>query len=74
LHSPTGNEKHPAVGSSGGYWSLGESLNLGFVEMKDCNDREGHGGRKVCAPIYTKCYYVGRESRANNVPAAAVIR
>jgi len=74
LHSPTGNEKHPAVGSSGGYWSIGGSLNLGFVEMKDCNDREGQGGRKVCAPIDTQCYYIGRESRANNVPAAAVIR
>jgi len=31
----TGNEKHPAVGSSGEYWSISESLNQGFAEMKD---------------------------------------
>jgi hypothetical protein len=33
--SHTGDEKDPAVGSSGGYWSIDESLNQGFAEMKD---------------------------------------
>jgi len=33
--SHTGNEKYPAVGSSGEYWSMDESLNQGFAEMKD---------------------------------------
>jgi len=41
LSSHTGAEKHPAVGSSGGYWSMNESLNQGYVEMKGRNDREG---------------------------------
>lgn len=41
LSSHTGAEKHPAVGSSGEYWSMNESLNQGYVEMKGCNDREG---------------------------------
>jgi|TARA_B110000046_G_scaffold128053_1_gene134443 hypothetical protein len=36
-----GAEKHPTVGSSGEYWSMNESLNHGFVEMKDQIDREG---------------------------------
>jgi hypothetical protein len=30
-----GAEKHPTVGSSEEYWSINESLNQGFVEMKD---------------------------------------
>jgi len=29
-----GNGKYPTVGSSGEYWSINESLNQGFVEMK----------------------------------------
>jgi len=37
----TGNEKHPAVGSSGEYWSMSESSNQGFAEMRDLNGREG---------------------------------
>lgn len=45
----TGNEKHSAVGSSGGYWSMNESLNQDFAEMIGCNDREGYGSCKVCA-------------------------
>ena len=32
--SHTGNEKYPAVGSSGEYWSISESLNQGIAEMK----------------------------------------
>ena len=47
--SHTGNEKYPAVGSSGEYWSISESLNQGFVEMKDVNRREGYDSCKVCA-------------------------
>jgi len=30
-----GDEKNPAVGSSGEYWSINESLNQGFAEMRD---------------------------------------
>jgi len=30
-----GAEKHPTVGSSGEYWSMNESLNQWFAEMKD---------------------------------------
>jgi len=30
----TGDEEYPAVGSSGEYWSMNESLNQGFAEMK----------------------------------------
>jgi len=30
-----GAEKYPTVGSSGEYWSIGESLNQGFVGMID---------------------------------------
>jgi len=30
-----GAEKHPTVGSSGEYWSINESLNQHFVEMKN---------------------------------------
>jgi len=41
LSSHTGNEKYPAVGSSGEYWSIDESLNQGFAEMKGWYDREG---------------------------------
>jgi len=40
-YSHTGTEKHPAVGSSGEYWSISGSLNQGFAEMKGRNDREG---------------------------------
>jgi hypothetical protein len=47
--SHTGTEKHPAVGSSEGYWSISGSLNQGFAEMKGRNDREGYGSCKVCA-------------------------
>jgi len=35
LSSHMGAEKHPTVGSSGEYWSMNESLNHGFVEMKN---------------------------------------
>jgi len=48
-NSHTGTGKHPAVGSSGEYWSISESLNQGFVEMKDRNDRDGYDSCKVCA-------------------------
>jgi len=37
LVSHMGNEKYPTVGSSGEYWSINESLNQGFVEMKSYN-------------------------------------
>jgi len=30
-----GAEKHPTVGSSGESWSMNESLNQQFAEMKD---------------------------------------
>ena len=33
--SHTGDGKDPAVGSSGEYWSIGESLNQGFAGMRD---------------------------------------
>jgi len=49
LVSHTGAEKHPAVGSSGGYWSINESLNQGFAEMRGFYNREGYGSRKVCS-------------------------
>jgi len=35
MNSHMGAEKHPTVGSSGEYWSIDESLNQRFVEMKD---------------------------------------
>jgi len=35
-----GAEKHPTVGSSGESWSMNESLNQRFVEMKDSKNRE----------------------------------
>jgi len=35
LNSHTGDEKYPAVGSSGEYWSMSENLNQGFAEMRD---------------------------------------
>jgi len=47
--SHTGNGKYPAVGSSGEYWSISESLNQGFAGMKGQEDREGQDGRKVRA-------------------------
>jgi len=34
LYSHMGNEKRPTVGSSEEYWSMNESLNQRFVEMK----------------------------------------
>jgi hypothetical protein len=34
LYSHLGNEKRPTVGSSEEYWSMNESLNQRFVEMK----------------------------------------
>jgi len=40
LYSHMGTEKHPTVGSSGEYWSMNESLNQWFAEMKDLKDRE----------------------------------
>jgi len=36
-----GAEKHPTVGSSGGSWSMNESLNQRFAEMNDSMNREG---------------------------------
>jgi hypothetical protein len=36
-----GAEKHPTVGSSGEYWSMSESLNQRFAEMKDSKNHEG---------------------------------
>jgi hypothetical protein len=41
LHSHTGDEKDPAVGSGGEYWSMNESSNHGFVGMRDRAGREG---------------------------------
>lgn len=37
------------VGSSGESWSLNESLNQRFVEMKDQLGRDDYGSCKVCA-------------------------
>lgn len=34
LYSHLGNEKRPTVGSSEEYWSMNESLNQRFAEMK----------------------------------------
>jgi len=44
-----GNEKHPTVGSSGESWSMNESLNQQFAEMKDSLNHEGYDSCKVCA-------------------------
>jgi len=49
LISHTGDEKHPAVGSSGGYWSIREALNQGFAETKGLKNREDYGSCKICA-------------------------
>jgi len=46
-----GAEKHPTVGSSGESWSINESLNQHFVEMKDSLNREGYGSCKVCTKV-----------------------
>jgi len=35
LYSHMGAEKHPTVGSSGESWSINDSLNQHFAEMKD---------------------------------------
>lgn len=53
LNSHTGNEKYPAVGSSGEYWSMSESSNQGFAEMRGYYNREGYGSCKVCARVST---------------------
>jgi len=46
-----GLEKRSTVGSSGEYWSIGETLNWHFVEMRDSpkGNREGYGSCKVDA-------------------------
>jgi len=46
-----GLEKRSTVGSSGEYWSIRETLNWHFVEMKDFpkGNREGYGSCKVDA-------------------------
>jgi len=44
-----GAEKHPTVGSSGEYWSINESLNQHFAEMKYSMNYEGYDSCKVCA-------------------------
>jgi len=44
-----GAEKHPAVGSSGEYWSIEKLLNQGFAEMRSLKSYEGYGSCKVCA-------------------------
>jgi len=68
-----GDEKNPAVGSSGEFWSISESLNQhgtwakGFVI-----NREGYGSCKP-HPRVSTMMFTREESRANNVPAAAVI-
>lgn len=49
-----GAEKHPTVGSSGEYWSISESLNQRFAEMKDFLNHEGYGSCKVCAQTKIK--------------------
>jgi len=36
-----GDEEHPTVGSSGGYWSINENLNQRFAGMTDSLNREG---------------------------------
>jgi len=46
-----GAEKHPTVGSSGEYWSMNESLNQHFAEMKGSLGHEGYGSCKVCSQI-----------------------
>jgi len=47
-----GAEKHPTVGSSGEYWSMNESLNQHFAEMKGSLGHEGYGSCKVCSRIW----------------------
>jgi len=49
LCNHTGAVKHSAVGSSGEYWSMNESLNQWIAEMKDSLNHEGYGSCKVCA-------------------------
>jgi len=49
LYSHTGAVKHSAVGSSGEYWSMNESLNQWIAEMKDSLNRESYDSCKVCA-------------------------
>jgi len=55
-----GDEKHPTVGSSGEYWSINESLNQHFAEMKGFKNREGYGSCKVCAQIKKMTLYLRR--------------
>ena len=68
-----GAEKHPTVGSSGEYWSMNESLNQHYAYddklRKSC---EGYGSCKVCPQVKKMTLYL-LESRAKEVPAAAVI-
>jgi len=73
LSSHMGAEKHPTVGSSGEYWSMNESLNQHYAEGdRSYKGREGYGSCKICpqAKILILCLL---ESRAKEVPAAAVI-
>jgi len=54
-----GAEKHPTVGSSGESWSMNDSLNQHFAEMKDSKNHEGYDSCKVCArvkkmPVHSK--------------------
>jgi len=46
-----GDEKYSAVGSSGEYWSINESLNQGFAGTKSFINCEGYGSCKVRASI-----------------------
>jgi len=68
-----GAEKHPTVGSSGEYWSMNESLNQHYADdEKPTKGCEGYESCKVCPQIKTMILIL-LESRAKEVPAAAVI-
>jgi len=70
-----GAEKHPTVGSSGEYWSINESLNQHYAydDRPYFNwGREGYGSCKIC-PRVKIMILILLESRAKEVPAAAVI-
>jgi len=68
-----GAEKHPTVGSSGEYWSMNESLNQHYAyDDKPFIGCEDYDSCKICPQVKILILYL-LESRAKEVPAAAVI-
>jgi len=49
LSNHIGDERSSTVGSSGESWSLNDSLNQHFAEMKNRNGYDGYDSCKVCA-------------------------